>query len=228
MIAVAHIAVALWLFGDPPQAAPPPEPAPAPAEPTEAPAPASTEPSEPQPPPIDPAQIDALLAGMPGPSLRELQDAALRRAAIDPHAPARWLRRTRVAAALPAVSVQVDQRLDRGWTLDREVGQSDALRNDAGSQAVVRAKASWELDRLLYSPEELRVTRAALDLADARERVLVEVTALYFERQRLLLERALVPLTDLDAAIASAVRLREVEGLLTGLTGIEFAMAAPR
>src|SRR5690606_34685445 len=160
--------------------------------------------------------------------VRVVQDAALRRAGVDPRAASRWLRRSRVAAALPTVSVQVDQRLDRGWTLDREVGQSDALRSDAGTQAVIRAKATWELDRLLFTPDELRAARAALDLAEVRERVLVEVTALYFERERLLIERMLVAAPDLDTAIASALRLRELEGLLTGLTGLEFATSAPQ
>ena len=172
---------------------------------------------------IDMALIDAAFAQLPaGPSLRETQDAALRQAGVDPRAGTRWIRRARVAAALPTISVQVDHRLDQGWTLDREVGEADALRNDAGNQSVVRAKATWELDRLIYAPDELRAARAALDLADFRERVLVQVTQLYYERQRLLVERELAPPTDMSAAIAASLRLREVEGLLAGLTGLDF------
>jgi hypothetical protein len=202
---VTALAWLLFAVLDPP----PVEPAPAPEEPG---------------PVVDVAQIDAALARLPpAPSLRATQDAALRRAGVDAAAAARWLRRARVAAALPTMSVQVDQRMDRGWVLDREVGQADALRNDAGNQAVVRAKATWELDRLIFAPDELRAARAAIDLADLRERVLVQVTALYFERQRLLVERELAPPADFDTALAAALRLREVEGLLTGLTGLDFA-----
>lgn len=198
---------------------PPPAPAPAPA-------PVAPEPPSPV---VDMAQIDAALARLPpAPSLQATQDAALWRAGVDAAAAARWLRRARIAAALPTLSVQYDHRLDRGWVLDREVGQADALRNDAGNQSVVRAKATWELDRLLFAPDELRAARAAIDLADLRERVLVEITALYFERQRLLVERELAPPTDLDTALAAALRLREVEGLLTGLSGLEFASKAAR
>ncbi|WP_106389491.1 hypothetical protein, partial [Enhygromyxa salina] len=173
-------------------------------------------------PQIDLARIDEALARLPAsPSLPELQDAALRQAGTGPNTGARWLRRSRVAAALPTVSVQYDHRLDEGWTLDREVGEADALRRDAGSQGVVKAKATWELDRVIFSPDELKAARALLDLADFRERVLVEVTQLYYERLRLLLERELAPPTDLDAAIAAAIRLREIEGVLRGLTGLE-------
>jgi hypothetical protein len=184
---------------------------------------------EPPPPAVDMAQIDAALARLPpAPSLQATQEAALSRAGVDAAAAARWLRRARIAAALPTLSVQYDHRLDRGWVLDREVAQADALRNDAGHQSVVRAKATWELDRLLFAPDELRAARAAIDLADLRERVLVEITALYFERQRLLVERELAPPSDLDTALAAALRLREVEGLLTGLSGLEFASKVAR
>ena len=183
------------------------------------PAPSPT-PSTPAP---SPAQIEAALARVAtGPSLEALQDAATRRAGLDPGLATRWLRRVRVAAALPTLSVQYDHRLDHGWALDREVGAADALRTDAGSQGVIRAKATWELDRLIFSPDELRAARAALDLAEVRERVLVEVTQLYFERLRILVERELAPPTDLDAAIEAALRVREIEGLLAGLCGLEF------
>lgn len=224
---IAVLVLASLLLGQPTATDQPEAEPPAPPEPTEAEAPPAE--AEAPAPTVDPAWIDAAIARLPaGPSLREVQDAALRRAGVDPRAASRWLRRSRVAAALPTVSVQVDQRLDRGWTLDREVGQSDALRSDAGTQAVIRAKATWELDRLLFTPDELRAARAALDLAEVRERVLVEVTALYFERERLLIDRMLVAAPDLDTAIASALRLRELEGLLTGLTGLEFATSAPQ
>jgi hypothetical protein len=207
----------LMLNPPPPTIEPAPEPA---AEPA---------PEPPTPVVVDLAQIDAALARLPpGPSLRATQDAALRRSGIDSAAAARWLRRARVAAALPTLSVQYDHRLDHGWVLDREVGQADALRSDAGNQSVVRAKATWELDRLIYAPDELRAARAAIDVADLRERVLVEITALYFERQRLLVERELAPPADLDTALAAALRLREVEGLLAGLTGLEFASTGAR
>ncbi len=200
------------------------EPAPAPELP-----PPEPPPPEPPPPAVDMAHLDAALARLPTtPSLRATQEAALWRAGVDSAAAARWLRRARVAAALPTLSVQYDHRMDRGWALDQAVGEADALRNDAGTQGVVRAKATWELDRLIYAPDELRAARAAIDTADLRARVLVEVTSLYFERQRLLLERELAPPADLETAIAAALRLREVEGLLAGLTGLEFASAPAR
>lgn len=205
--------------------APAPEP-PAPELIQPAPAPEAATVAEPEQPAYDPAQLERALARLPGPTLAEVQAAALAQAGIDPIAAARWLRRARTAAALPTVSVQYDRRFDRGWTLDESVGEADALRNDAGNQDVLRAKATWELDRLIFAPDELRAARAVLDVADVRERLLIEITRLYFERERLLLERELAPPADLEAAIESSIRLREVEGLLAGLTGLDFSPPA--
>jgi hypothetical protein len=213
MIAATLIA---WLYA--PAAEPPPPrlieiepPSPAPA-------------SEPETPDFDPAELDKVLARLPrGPTLAEVQTAALARAGVDPASAARWLRRARTAAVLPTLTVQYDRRFDRGSVLDQAVGDPDELRNDSGQQDVLRTKATWELDRLIFSPDELRAARAVLDVADFRERLLVEVTQLYFERERILLERELDPPTDLEAAIDLSLRLREVEGLLAGLTGLDFS-----
>jgi hypothetical protein len=219
MIAIALLLACFSVDPPPPELVQPAPIEPAPIEPA---------PAEPAPPSYNPVQLEQALARLPvGPTLAETQAAALARAGLDPDPSARWIRRARTAAALPIVSVQWDRRLDRGWTLDQAVGEADALKNDAGNQDVLRAKATWELDRLVFAPDELRAARAVLDMADARERLLVEVTQLYFERERILLERELAPPVDLESAIALRVRLRELEGVLSGLTGLEFDSSSP-
>ena len=52
--------------------------------------------------------------------------------------------------------------------------------------------------------------------------MLVGVTQLYFERQQLLLEIALLPARDGQEAIGRRVRIAEIEAVLTGLTGLGF------
>ncbi|NVB41848.1 hypothetical protein G6O69_28710 [Pseudenhygromyxa sp. WMMC2535] len=211
------------LDAPPSQASPPEAPATtAGADPGQA-SPADPEPTPDPAPAPDLAALEAALAALPStPTLAEVQRAALRSAGVDAAAPIRWRRRVRAAAALPTLTLQYDHRLGQGWTLDQEAGSADALRNDGEYQSVVRARATWELDRLIYSPDELRVARSALDLDDWRTRVLVEVTKLYFERQRLLLERSLAAPGDLQTAMEIALRLRELEGLLSALTGLDF------
>jgi hypothetical protein len=180
---------------------------------------------QPAAPPPAPAPSAATMAqamrSLPAsPTLAQVQAAALRRAHLDLGDTRRWLRRARAAFLLPTVSAGYDVRNDRGWTLDQEPGLADELRTDLGNVATLRLKATWELDRAVFNPDELRAARATLDLVDWRERVLIDVTRLYFERMRLLLERSLAPAGDLASAIEREVRLHEVEGVLAGLTGI--------
>jgi hypothetical protein len=216
----------------PPASPPTDPPAGSPAVPPAVPpaGPPAGSPADP-PPDVGPdahAQVRAAIAKLPpGPTLAEVQAAALAHAGIDARVSARWLARARRSAALPTITVQYDRRFDRGWTLDQEVGDPDSLRSDAGNQDTLRTKATWELDRLVFSPEELRAARATLDVADFRERLLVEVTRLYFERERLLIERALASErgdpVELADALDLELHLREIEGVLTGLTGLGFS-----
>ncbi len=183
----------------------------------------------PAPAPLpDPAVLARALAELPSrPSVVEVQEAALRRATLSPRTAQRWLRRARAAALLPGVTAEYAVRSDQGWQLDQAAGDGDELSQDLGAGRAMQVRASWDLDRLIFNVDELRAARAALDLADARERLLVRVTQLYFERQQLLLEIASLPARDGHEAIGRHVRLAEIEAVLAGLTGLRFVRAGP-
>ncbi len=151
------------------------------------------------------------------PTVEDLQDAALRRATVDPRTSRRWLVRARAAAALPSLRGELDIRRDQAWQLDQEAGDADALSQDSGAGQIIRFRVGWELDRLIFDPNELRAARAAVDMAMAREQVLVRVTQLYFERIQLLLDRATL---GPQGALAQELRIREIEAVLFGLSGL--------
>ena len=177
----------------------------------------------PPPPPPDPAVLARALASLPSrPSVAEVQAAALKRATLSPRTAQLWLRRARAAAALPTVQAELGLRSDKGWQLDQAAGDGDELSQDLGAGKLVQVRATWELDRLIFNVDELRAARAALDVADTRERLLVRVTQLYFERSQLLLEIASLPARDGHEAVGRHVRLAEIEAVLTGLTGLSF------
>ncbi len=176
----------------------------------------------------DPALLARALADLPSrPSIAEVQAAALHRATLSPKTARGWLRRARAAAILPGITGEYGLRSDQGWQLDQAAGDSDELSHDLGAGRVVQLRASWDLDRLIFNADELRAARAMLDLAELRERLLVRVTQLYFERQQLLLEIASLPARDGHEAIGRHVRLSEVEAVLTGLTGLRLPRRSP-
>ena len=210
----------------PPPPPPPPSPTSSPSAPGSPPQrsqdPASAQQPEPTSagssatgasPPLTPeALLDATT-----PTVEDLQDAALRRATVDPRTSRRWLVRARAAAALPSLRGELDIRRDQAWQLDQEAGDADALSQDSGAGQIIRFRVGWELDRLIFDPNELRAARAAVDMAMAREQVLVRVTQLYFERIQLLLDRATL---GPQGALAQELRIREIEAVLFGLSGL--------
>lgn len=164
------------------------------------------------------------LVGRARPTIDEIQEAALRRAAVDPRITRRWLARARSAAILPTVQGALDSKRDLGWSLDQEAGAADQLQQDAGAGRSLQLRVTWELDRLIFDPNELRAARAAIDVAQIREQVLVRVTQLYFERLQLLLQ-----LADASASEGRSIELRvlEIEAVLTGITGLRFDPQGP-
>lgn len=171
----------------------------------------------------EPEALARALETLPArPTIAEVQQAAVRRLALGPRAARRLLARSRAAAVLPAVQGEYDQSIDRDYQLDQAAGTADALTSDLGAGRGVRVRATWDLGRLVFNPDELRAARALLDAAAERERVLVGVTQLYFERQQLLLEIALLPARDGQEAIGRRVRVAEIEAVLIGLTGLSF------
>lgn len=179
--------------------------------------------SSPPPPVPPPEKIAQTLNRLPtSPSIQEIQQAALRRATVSPKVTRRWLHRARAAAALPSVRGELDVKLDQGWQLDQEAGLADEVSQDLGAGRIFRVRAAWDLDRLIFDTNELRAVQAGLDVASFRERLLVQVTQLYFERQQLLVEIELLPAKDGYEAIARHVRRAEVEAILEGLTGLQF------
>ncbi len=201
----------LLVTGAPPSTEPPAEtvaeaPVPGPAPPREPP-----EPSEslaPQPAPA------------PGPSLGEVQRAAVARAQVDPPRARRWLRDARRSAALPDLDATWEHRMGQSWRRDREVGSPDGLVDDHDAADLWRLKLSWRLDRAWFNPDELRAARAAADLERLRRELLVEVTHLYFERERAARDWAAAP--DAATRAESALVLAEIEGLLHAMTGLSW------
>lgn len=159
----------------------------------------------------------------PDPTLPQLRDAALRRASLDAVAARRWLQRARAAAVLPTVTFEVGRDLQRGWSLQQEPGSPDRLDADADGSLDLGIRVGWQLDRLIFNPDELRAARMALDVLDHRAAVLTRVTELWAERRRLLAEEAaLTAPAPAEALLDLRQRRWVAEGLLEAISGLSF------
>ncbi len=136
-------------------------------------------------------------------------------------------RRARRAAWLPRLSAEVehDERTTRvvGFTGSSE---ADYLRFSPGTRASLRA--AWELDRLVFSRDELAVAEAASRLARHRQERVERATHLFFQRLRLKAELAVAPPEGAVERVRAELELGRVTAELDALTGGLLGRAAAR
>ncbi len=129
-------------------------------------------------------------------------------------------------------------RLAHDWARTRERDFDEAFLSGAMRQLhdserknswdyEVSLALTWELGDVLYHPEAIDVSREAREVLEVRDDVLDEITQLYFERRRVLMELAALD----PAGLADAARLRlRADELAAGLdawTGGWFGREAP-
>lgn len=139
----------------------------------------------------------ALLERLPcGPTIQQTQRAALRAWGLD--GATSYGSRARLAALLPQVEVQAGWR---GQTLEEERFREDMFfdpearslvmdgaqsvgRGQAEDMREVSVKVRLELGRLVFDPRELQAAREERAAAAQRERLLRQVTQLYYARRQ--------------------------------------------
>jgi hypothetical protein len=171
------------------------------------------------------------------PDVRNVQRWASEYARVQPELVQRWLRASKAFGALPRVRSFYQLRDD--WQNDfrrfdefgnpptsNDVGVQDVQTDaDVGQQRTVYVELIWYLYDVVMSPEQLRMIGEAQDIAKLREKILTEVTRLYFERRRLQVDMLLNPKSDLLGQVKDELRLRELSANIDALTGGRFSAA---
>jgi hypothetical protein len=129
-------------------------------------------------------------------------------------------RRARLAGLMPSLRLEAE----RGLKQDLSASSSTAAARTStalGDDVSLDASLTFDLPRLVFATEEVRLLSVERWLAQDRRKLFEEVVRLYFKRKRLLIERsrAAAPDPELDAAIA------ESEALLDALTDGAFGRA---
>lgn len=89
-------------------------------------------------------------------------------------------------------------------------------------------RATWRLSDLVMSSEEIRVINEAQDVVKLRDKVLEEVTRLYFERRRLQVDMLLGSSGDLKKRVGDELRLAELTAQIDAFTGGRFSKELPK
>ncbi len=166
------------------------------------------------------------------PEVRAVQQMALEYSQTDPRYLEGWMRASKSANLLPEfqVSYGYSQGYDDGsiYLTDPNNPTGDPLlQPDDTSSGVdwdVDLRAKWRLDKLVMSSERIRVISEAQDVVKLRDKILEEVTRVYFDRRRLQVEMLLNP-GDLKAQLKNELRLQELTAQLDAYTGGRFTAA---
>jgi len=164
------------------------------------------------------------------PPVRAVQAMAMSYARTNPELVDGWLNASRRAYLLPKLNLQYEKDLDLYQDFDYEADASglaveelEGARAEDDDKYVVRLE--WRLDKLVMSSEQIRVINETQDIVQLRDKVLDEVTRLYFDRRRLQVQRLLAPADGLQRKIENELRLQELTANLDALTGGAFTAA---
>lgn len=162
------------------------------------------------------------------PDIRRVHDMTMDYSRTNPDLVKSWLSSARRAYALPKINLQYEKELDQSQrydyvTLDEgsPTEELDYAQLEDDDKVVV--KLEWRLDKIVMSSEQIRVINEAQDVVKMREKLLDEVTRLYFDRRRLQVELQLNPSSDLREQIETQLRLQEMTANLDALTGGAFS-----
>jgi len=171
-------------------------------------------------PPDDPPPRARTAASVPTgrlfPLLAALRQAATTWAFAEPERARSLLFRARAAPWLPELRVRVDRRFGRSESLDAGTttlpsDTTTPVGLDTVDDVRYEVRATWDLGRLVFNPDEIQAQNEALRMADVRREVEGLVVKLFFEWQRLLVGNA-TPKTGAGSAAPGAT------GAATGVT----------
>jgi hypothetical protein len=157
------------------------------------------------------------------PSVQEVLVMARRAAGtLGPERTRELCKRARLSGLVPTLRFASRRGLSQDTSLSSTI-TADRTNASAGDDVSFEAGLTFELPRLVFASEEVRLLSVERWLVNDLRRFLQDVTHLYFQRRQLMRERATSPAPDaeLDAQI------EELEALLDAFTDGGFSRALP-
>lgn len=153
------------------------------------------------------------------PSAREVQSQAIEYLQVHPDIVAGWRLRARTNALAPELRTNGWGKTLARTSEDETPGAPVDITQTDEQSGRVEVRLTWELDRLIFDPQEMAVARESVRTANLRDRVLDEVTRRYFERRRLQVDLELSPPRDLADRVKKELRLQELTADIDAATG---------
>ena len=140
-----------------------------------------------------------------------------------------WNSAARGFAALPRLQVEYYTRND--WNRDFKYIQEGTAFDtqptsvDEGQTGRILVRGQWDLSELVMSSDRIRIINESQDAVKMRDKLLSQVTRLYFDRRRHQVEMLLNPRPSLEGQVEDELRLLELTASIDAMTGGQFSRA---
>lgn len=159
-----------------------------------------------------------------GPSVRDVVRMALKAARhTDPARIERLVQRARLAGLMPTLKVGAERGLKQDLS-SSSTSEAERLAAAVADDFSFEASLTFDLPRLVFAPEEVRLLSVQRWLAGDQRKLVEEVVHLYFKRRRLL---EAPPVTG-DEAVERALAIAEIEAVFDAITAGAYGRALAR
>jgi photosystem II stability/assembly factor-like uncharacterized protein len=165
--------------------------------------------------------------GQDGPTIADLQQAAIEYAEVNPEKIRQWRQQASKKAMLPKISLGFDREVGDLWHW--ETGSTTKVDDDTlrrGRDAVTwDVSLTWDLSELIWNSDQTSIDVRSKLMVELRDSILDEVTKIYFERLRVKMEIEGLSLEEKAKRAEKQLRLQELSACLDALTGGYFSRA---
>lgn len=153
------------------------------------------------------------------PSVREVQEAAMRYALVSDNVLNGYQSSAKWTKLLPRTRVRYREDVDDDTNVSvNEVGERD-LDLDDNHNTNYEMQLEWRFDEMLMGPTRIQAIRETSRLVQLRDDILDEATKVYFDRRRVQVDLAMNPPSDAKGRAAKDLRMEELTANLDALTG---------
>ncbi|MDP8298379.1 MAG: hypothetical protein P9L88_00525 [Candidatus Tantalella remota] len=160
-----------------------------------------------------------LVVDVPHVPLSEVHKMAIEYAEVSPEKIKKWRQGARWKAIFPKLSVGFSQSCDDNIELYKSSTKYYVASGPRERGEDWDIDLSWDLSDLIWNESQTSIDVRSKLMVQLRDQILEEVTRLYFERKRLVLE------VEKGAAPEKLLRIEELTGYIDALTGGGFSHA---
>ncbi len=133
----------------------------------------------------------------------------------------RWHRNARLSGFLPSFSIGYDFSKDTNIDLDRGSTSADDvyISGPKNRNRDLNLSVEWDLGTLLWNSNQTAIDYREKYMVEMRDEIVHHVTSLYFERQKLQMERLNLNSEESLEYLTLCMRIDELTAHIDGLTG---------